>query len=56
MSGCPYIKFNEKKNCEVCELTGKPTGVSLLCDFDYDEQCRRYKRQQAKLKKTREKK
>lgn len=36
LSGCPHIQYNEQKNCEVCSLTGRATGVSLLCDFDYD--------------------
>lgn len=44
LSGCPFIKNDDKKNCEVCELTGKATGVSLVCDFDYDTDCRVYKR------------
>lgn len=45
MSGCPYITNDEEKNCEICSITGKPTGVSLVCDFDYDTDCSTYKRQ-----------
>lgn len=48
LSGCPFIKNDDKKNCEVCELTGKATGVSLICDFDYDVKCRKYRRQHPK--------
>ena len=43
LSGCPFIENNEKKDCEVCGITGKPTGVSLTCDFDYDTDCSVYK-------------
>lgn len=50
MSGCPYLKFDTKKRCEVCELTGKPTGVTLTCDFDYDRDCKKYKKQIQKRK------
>ena len=46
MSSCPYIKFDYKKKCEVCKLTDKTTGVSLICDFDYDEKCAAYKKRQ----------
>ena len=49
LSGCPHIKFDDKKNCEVCNLTGKPTGMSLMCDFDYDL-CRKYKKNLAQQK------
>lgn len=45
---CPFIKSDEKKDCEVCKLTGKKTGVSLICDFDYDEVCDIYKKQPKK--------
>lgn len=44
MSGCPYIKNDYDRNCEVCKLTDKPTGVSLVCDFDYDTDCAVYKK------------
>lgn len=50
MCGCPFIKNDENKNCEICKLTGKPTGVSLTCDFDYDTDCSIYKRQTKKQK------
>lgn len=52
MSGCPYIKNDTEKNCEVCSITGKPTGVSLTCDFDYDTDCSIYKRQTKPQKKV----
>ena len=39
---CPNIEWNENKNCEICKITNKPTGVSLICDFDYDEKCEDY--------------
>ncbi len=48
---CPYIKWDSKKNCEVCKLTDKPTGVSLVCDFDYDEKCDDYKANPPKQRK-----
>lgn len=47
---CPYIKYDENKNCEVCKLTKKPTGISLVCDFDYEEKCDEYKVNSPKLK------
>lgn len=50
---CPFIKSNEHKNCEVCKITNKPTGVSLICDFDYDEKCEIYKTNLPKLRKQR---
>ena len=50
LSGCPYLEYNAVKKCEVCSITGKPTGVSLTCDFDYDEDCSVYKRQTKKKK------
>lgn len=43
LSGCPHIEWNDKKNCEVCSITGKPTGSALMCDFDYDT-CNKYKK------------
>lgn len=47
LSGCPHIKYDDKKNCEICKLTGKPTGTSLKCDFDYDT-CKNFKKNMRK--------
>ena len=52
MSGCPYLKYSWEKKCEICSITGKPTGVSLVCDFDYDTDCNNYKRQTQNPKKV----
>lgn len=42
---CPYLKWSHEKHCEICVLTKEPTGVSLVCDFDYDTDCKNYKEQ-----------
>lgn len=47
MSGCPFLKYDWNKNCEVCKITDKPTGVSLVCDFDYDTDCATYQKRAA---------
>lgn len=41
---CPCIKYDFKKNCEVCKISDLPIGVSLVCDFDYDTDCAVYKK------------
>ena len=48
MSGCPYLKFDWKQDCEACKLTEKPTNGALLCDFDYDTNCAIFQKQAGK--------
>lgn len=50
MSGCPYIKFDYKHECEVCRVTEMPTNGALTCDFDYED-CAAFKLQKRDAKK-----
>ena len=45
MKGCPNCYYDFGRDCEVCSVTGLPTGGEMKCDFGYEKECAEYKKQ-----------